>query len=213
VSTLPAPRLLLVRHGQSEWNAQGRWQGHADPPLTELGLAQARHASQHLRVPVRRIVSSDLVRAVQTAAVLAADRAVPPPEQRPDLRERSAGPWEGRTHDEIERDWPGYLASGRRPDGFEADEALLRRIVPALLLLAREAAVDVGRTPGADGDHVTLVVTHGGVLRALDRAHGCDEERFANLGGRWWEVRGEELVPGERLVLVDPDEVTRPEET
>src|SRR5690606_33865970 len=105
--------------------------------------------------------------------------------------------------DEIEQGWPGYLASGRRPDGFEQDGPLLARVVPALLALGSSAPAG----------SVLLVVTHGGVLRALDRSHGCDGERFANLGGRWWEVGGRTLTPGEREVLVDPDEVTRPEET
>jgi broad specificity phosphatase PhoE len=209
VSTTSGARLLLIRHGQSEWNALGRWQGHADPPLTPLGVAQARHASEHLRTPIGRVVSSDLVRAAQTADVLAEGRSVAPPDRRPALRERDAGPWEGCTHDDIERGWPGFLTSGRRPDGFETDEALLERIVPALHLLATEAD-----HPDADAARAaTLVVTHGGVLRALDRAHGCDEERFANLGGRWWTVADDRLVPGDRVVLVDPDEITRPEET
>src|SRR3954452_11777953 len=63
-------RLLLVRHGQSEWNAVGRWQGQADPPLTELGRAQARAAARAIG-ELDAVFSSDLRRARETAEVIA----------------------------------------------------------------------------------------------------------------------------------------------
>ena len=61
-----ATRILLVRHGQSEWNLSGRWQGQADPPLTELGRMQAREAAQNVG-SIDVIWSSDLQRAAATA--------------------------------------------------------------------------------------------------------------------------------------------------
>lgn len=207
VTRIVRPRLLLVRHGQSEWNALGRWQGHADPPLTPFGVAQARHAAAHLTDLVHRVVSSDLTRAAHTADILAEGRPVPPPERRPALRERAAGPWQGRTRAEIDAGWPGFLDNGLRPEGFETDDELLDRVIPDLVALAHELADTV-----AEADPAALVVTHGGVLRALDRFGGTDEERVANLGGRWWELRGDDLVAGPRVVLVDADEITRPEQ-
>src|SRR3546814_14677380 len=65
-------RVLLVRHGQSEWNATGRWQGQADPPLTDLGRAQAHHAARSLGV-VDAIVASDLQRAADTAPIISGE--------------------------------------------------------------------------------------------------------------------------------------------
>jgi probable phosphoglycerate mutase len=191
--------LLLVRHGQSEWNALGRWQGHADPPLTELGRQQARHAAERL-TPLARIVSSDLRRAAETADIIGAHWSAGVPVRAAALRERDAGPWQGLTHDEIEEGWPGYLGSGQRPDGFEGDASLLARVIPALVALDGSA------------DGPTLVVTHGGVLRALERHHEIVSERVPNLGGRWYRVADGALRPGEPVVLVGVDEVTRPEE-
>lgn len=192
--------LLVVRHGQSEWNAVGRWQGHADPPLTELGRRQARHAAERL-APLGRIVSSDLRRAAETADIFREVWDATPTERVTALRERDAGPWEGLTHDQIEEGWPGFLEARQRPPGFESDEALIGRALPALLALAA-AAVEP-----------TLVVTHGGVLGALDNRYGVWMQRVANLGGRWFEANATELLPGDAVVLVDPDELTRPEET
>ena len=87
-------RVLLVRHGQSEWNADGRWQGQADPPLTDLGRHQALHAARNLGV-VDAIVASDLQRASETALIIAGELGVGPLVLEPDLRERDAGEWSG----------------------------------------------------------------------------------------------------------------------
>jgi len=201
VGSPPVIELLLLRHGQSEWNALGRWQGQADPPLTDLGRTQARHAAAMVH-GITGVYSSDLQRAAQTADILAAGLGLTVTGRLAALRERHAGPWQGLTHDEIEVSWPGYLDTGRRPPGFEADEQILARVVPALQTLA---------------DSVTeariVAVTHGGVLRALDRSHGLDRARVPNLGGRWWSVTGDGLVGGAEVVLVRRDEMTRPEET
>lgn len=192
-------RILLVRHGQSLWNAEGRWQGQADPPLSELGGSQAAEAATRVGI-VDAIYASDLVRAHHTAEVIAAgigaDVAV---DLR--LRERHAGDWEGRTRAEIDDRWPGYLESGRRPPGYEADASVLARALEALEEIAGAHAGDV------------LVVTHGGVVRTLERHLGGDADGLIpNLGGRWIHHDGDALRLGDRVVLLEEAQVTRPEQ-
>jgi probable phosphoglycerate mutase len=217
-------QVLLVRHGQSEWNADGRWQGQADPALTDLGRQQALHASRALGA-VDAIVSSDLQRAAGTAAIIAAELGVGPLVLDADLRERHAGEWQGLTRADIERDWPGYLgpppplegspehrrpAGGvtqeagprRRPPGWEADEDVLERAVRALV-----------RIHGLAPDGEVIAVTHGGLVYALEASLGASFVRLPNLGGRWVEVGAEGPARlGERIVLVDPDELTVPQQ-
>lgn len=192
-------RILLVRHGQSVWNADGRWQGQADPPLSDLGGSQAASAAARVGI-VDGIYASDLVRAHHTAEIIAAgigaDVAVDPR-----LRERHAGDWEGRTRREIDEGWPGYLESGRRPPGYEADESVLARVL--------EALGEIGATH--DGD--VLVVTHGGVVRTLERHLGGDADGLIpNLGGRWLHLDDGSVRLGERVVLLDEEQVTRPQQ-
>jgi broad specificity phosphatase PhoE len=192
-------RILLVRHGQSIWNADGRWQGQADPPLSELGEQQAVAAARAVGI-VDAVYASDLVRASRTAELVAdhlgADVLVDPR-----LRERHAGPWQGRTKTEIAVEWPGYLESGERPDGYEADDSVVARVLAALGAIAE----------AHDGD--VLVVTHGGVVRVVERHLGDDaDELVPNLGGRWVEADGSLLRLGERVVLLDESQVTRPQQ-
>src|SRR5687767_12818211 len=98
-------RVLLVRHGQSTWNAEGRWQGWADPPLSELGATQALTAANHVE-HVDAVVSSDLVRARETAEIIAKALGIAEVEAFRGLRERGAGDWTGLTRPEIEERWP-----------------------------------------------------------------------------------------------------------
>ncbi len=189
-------RILLLRHGQSEWNAQGRWQGQADPPLSDLGRQQAFTASQRLGT-VDAIITSDLQRALHTARILSEQLGVGPVMVEPLLRERDAGEWSGLTRDEIEQQWPGYLEAHRRPPGYEDDEDLLVRTHAALDAVEREFR----------GGEV-VVVAHGGLVYALEREHGLPFERLANLGARWMDHDGERLVLGERVVLVDDEDIT-----
>jgi broad specificity phosphatase PhoE len=191
-------QMLLVRHGQSEWNAVGRWQGRADPALSDLGRHQARTAAERLG-SVDVVVASPLLRALDTARILAEALGVGPVLLEPDLVERDVGEWSGLTRDEIEARWPGYLAARRRPPGVEADEVLLARTTAALHRLEQELR-------GAD----VLVVTHGGVVTTLERAHGHRFERLPNLGGRWLVHHGSHVALGDRVLLVDPDELTVP---
>jgi broad specificity phosphatase PhoE len=138
-------RLFLVRHGESAWNAEGRLQGQADPPLSDLGREQARALS----LPQCQAVCSDLKRATETAAL--AGFAGTPTDPR--WRERGLGEWE--THLEAEVATPEEMAAFRRgelvPPGGEAWEELQARVA--------EAAADL--------DSETIVFTHGGCVRAL----------------------------------------------
>jgi broad specificity phosphatase PhoE len=189
--------MLLVRHGQSEWNAAGRWQGQADPPLTDLGRLQATAAGARIGT-VDIVVASDLQRAAETASIIAAALGVGPVLVDEGLRERHAGEWQGLTKHEIERDWPGWLDARRRPPGFEATEPFHHRVSDALDRLERTHA-------GAD----MLVVSHGGVIYILEEVHGHPFERVPNLGGRHLTHHGpgQGISLGDRLVLVDDDDL------
>jgi probable phosphoglycerate mutase len=200
-------RLLLVRHGQSTWNADGRWQGRADPPLSELGEQQAADvvAVLHRRtdgVRVDRIWASPLQRAQRTAEIVAGGLGLEVAfDER--LQEVDAGEWTGLTRAEIEAEWPGYLDEHRRPPGFEDREHLAARALAALADISTVA-------PGA----TVLVVTHGGVIGAVERHLGAPWERTPNLGGRELTTTGEDggergdgLVLGERFLLLDPGDV------
>jgi probable phosphoglycerate mutase len=189
-------RLLLARHGESEWNAAGRWQGQADPPLSARGRAQAAMAGQRLGA-VDAIVSSTLQRALQTAMIISENLGIGPVVLEPDLMERDAGEWEGFTRAEIEEQWPGYLASHQRPPSYELDEPLNKRVVAAIARVCDEV-------PGDD----LLFVTHGGVINALERKLGLEWQRVPNLGGRWFVWRDGELHLGDRVELIDHDAIT-----
>lgn len=182
-----------MRHGESEWNAIRRWQGWADPPLSELGERQATVAARAVG-GVDAVVASDLQRAHRTASIIAHEIGVGPIVVDASLRERDAGPWTGLTRVEIEREWPGYLASGKRPDGYEEDEALLDRVIPSLCTL--EGAGEVA-----------LVVTHGGVIGAVERWLGAEHLRTPNLGGRVVEIDAGRACLGETLLLVNEHDV------
>jgi probable phosphoglycerate mutase len=201
----PAPastRVLLVRHGQSTWNADTRWQGQADPPLSSLGEQQALDAARHVD-GVDALWSSDLARARRTAELIGGHLGLGV-HLDARLRERHGGEWQGCTRDEIEERWPGYLESGRRPPGFEADAALVERILAALAALQRDHP----------GDSV-LVVTHGGIVRTLERHLGdADGGLLPNLGGRWIQRRDGPggWALGDRVLLLEDVTVTRPEQ-
>lgn len=209
---MAATRVLLVRHGQSEWNAAGRWQGQADPPLSDVGRAQARSASRSLGA-LDAIFASDLQRATETAAIISVELGVGPVVVDADLRERDAGEWSGLTRDEIEEQWPGYLdpppadkhtsfgaAPGRdtprRPPGWEPDHSVRERALRALARIGEEV----------DGGDV-LAVTHGGLIYVVEHVLGHDGPipRLSNGAGRWVVVDGDRLTLGERVLLVDDD--------
>jgi broad specificity phosphatase PhoE len=186
-------RVLLVRHGESVWNADGRWQGQADPPLSVLGREQAHHAAAAIG-RFDALWSSDLARARVTAGILAVPLHLPVwVDAR--LRERGAGEWTGLTRSEIEARFPGALEARRSPPGFEPDDALRDRTLAALGDIVDELE------PGGDA----LAVTHGGVIRTLERFLGVESEPVPNLGGRWFTAGADaSYTLGSRELLVDP---------
>ena len=195
-------RLLLVRHGESTWNAASRWQRQADPPLSPFGERQAEDAGARLAeiATITAVWASNLVRARRTGDLIAQRLGIAQVREEPLLRERDVGAWSGLTRDEIEERWPGYLAARRSPPDFEGDDELLARTRAGLAV-----AVD-GSGPGD-----VLVVTHGGVIRTIERSLGAIPERLPNLGGRWLVAdTPTDLSLGERVVLLEPDEVTVP---
>ena len=199
---MPGTRLLLVRHGESTWNAQSRWQGQADPPLSPFGERQAEDATVRLAemAAVTAVWVSDLVRARRTGELMAQRLGLDGVREEPRLRERDVGAWSGLTRDEIEQQWPGYLAARRSPPDFEGDDALLERARAGLA-----AAID------GSGAGDVLVVTHGGVIRTVERSLGAMPERLPNLGGRWLLADSPtDVTLGERVVLLEPEEVTLP---
>jgi broad specificity phosphatase PhoE len=199
-----ARHLLLVRHGQSVWNAEDRWQGQADPPLSELGEAQAREAARRMAERgFSLVVASDLQRARRTAEILAAAVGMGV-RLEAGLREIDVGEWEGLTRAEIKARWPRELtdwSQGRResPLGGETRSHLAERARSTLTRLAAEAGA---------GERI-LVVTHGALIRGLDRALGVPSETMPNLGGRWYQADGNgALVPGAVVSLADPEDTT-----
>jgi broad specificity phosphatase PhoE len=171
-----ATQILMLRHGQSEWNAVGRWQGHADAPLSDVGRRQAAAAAMRLGT-FDAVWASDLQRASHTGGMIAEYLGIGPVCTDADLREVDVGPWEGLTTDEVEAGWPGFLADHRRPDGFEPYDQAAQRVARWMHRVAAEH-------PGGQ----VLAVSHGGVIRGLRRVLGADEQRIGNLCGAWFAV-------------------------
>jgi broad specificity phosphatase PhoE len=187
--------VLLLRHGQSEWNAERRWQGLADSPLTELGRAQATSVAAWLNAQGGDFVgpwTSDLLRASETAQLIAEGLGLGEVAADRRLREADAGEWQGLTPTEIERDFPGWLAAHRRPASFEPFATVAARVVEAVTDLAREAA----EAPVAEP--IALVIAHSGVIRSLVRHLGVVDTRLPNLGGAVIDVDTSSVihVPG-----------------
>ena len=159
-------RILLVRHGVTDWNREGRWQGQLDPPLSDSGRREAHRVAQRVGSDAElrpgRIVSSTLARALGTAHIIGTEIGVPV-EGDARLMEIGAGEWEGRTHAELETDdgdryraWRAFGGIGQPPGG-EPTEAATRRVIELL-----------GELEAADGG-TTMLVSHGGTLRIVAR--------------------------------------------
>lgn len=154
--------LTLLRHGETDWNAAGRIQGHDGPGLNDAGRAQAEEAARSLNGRCfDAIYSSDLPRAYETALIIARALSLPVTTD-PRLRERHHGDWQGRTTAELDGLAPGWRERWRTHNldffapGGETTRQVLRRVAPALDEVS--AAYPGGRV---------LIVSHGGVISVL----------------------------------------------
>jgi broad specificity phosphatase PhoE len=167
--------VFLARHGQSDWNAAGRWQGHADRPLTALGLRQAADLAEALAaVTLDAVYSSDLRRARETAEAVAEPRGLAVVVF-PELREVDVGSWSGLTRAEAKERFPRefrrWADGGHGWEDGETYERMAERVVEAVLRIAA----------GHDGGTL-LVVAHGGPIRALHAvALGVDVSEHRRL--------------------------------
>jgi broad specificity phosphatase PhoE len=188
---------FMTRHGETDWNLEGRWQGHTDIPLNENGRAQARSVAETLRgAGLTGLVSSDLSRARETAEIVGAALGLGVAYVDADLRERTFGVFEGLTRAECERlhpeAWRAWVEEQRPAEGVELPSVVALRVSAAIARAAERIA--------RDGSPV-LLVTHGGALRSVVReATGAPVGPIAN-GAIWrveWDVlRG--VVGAERL--------------
>jgi probable phosphoglycerate mutase len=154
--------LYLTRHGETDWNAAGRWQGHTDIPLNGNGQRQALAIGDALwGAGIAAVVASDLSRARETARIAAERLGIAVAYLDPGLRERAFGPFEGLTRDECDRlhpeAWRAWVEEQRAPPGGEGRAELAARVT---------AAIGRAADAFASVDGAVLVVTHGGALRA-----------------------------------------------
>lgn len=172
--------ILLARHGETDWNREGRFQGWADPPLNATGRAQAVDLSVQLMAEeLAAVYSSPLRRAYETAEVVAASRGLEPVTVDA-LREVDVGSWSGLSRAEIEQRFPEqyarWLDYGRGWEDGETYEQMVDRVVEALQELAE----------GRDGERI-LAVTHGGPIRAAsafaDRVSYAEARRRSPVVG------------------------------
>jgi broad specificity phosphatase PhoE len=167
--------ILLARHGESDWNRAGRWQGFSDRPLTELGREQARELAERLRdFALDAVYSSDLQRARVTAEAVASTKGLEVVTT-PELREVNVGSWEGLTRAEAQTRYPDDFRVWENGGvGWHDGETYVAMSVR--VLAAIRALGDLH-----DGGRL-LVVAHGGPIRAIHaEALGIDVETYRRL--------------------------------
>jgi broad specificity phosphatase PhoE len=192
-------RILLARHGETEFNVQGRWQGQADSPLTTRGQAQARELGRALAIdPIGAVYSSDLGRAAQTAAVVAAPHGLTVITD-PRLREIAVGAWTGLNRAEIEALTPGLVQRwSTEPSTMQLPGGETLTVAQARVL-----AFFAARMP-AHADETIVVITHGAIGQTIlaaalgrplsdlwlkERMDNCQISRLA-----WTPADGLELI-------------------
>ena len=159
-------RIYVARHGETEWNRAGRFQGRTDVPLNETGRAQARELAERARgLGIAAVGASDLARAEETAAIVGAALGVPLAHVHEDLRERGYGVFEGKSREECEAGWPEAWAAWQQggywePPGAEPRAELVERLLRGFERVRR-----------LDPEHhPILVVSHGGAIRTFIEA-------------------------------------------
>jgi glucosyl-3-phosphoglycerate phosphatase len=166
-------RVVMLRHGQTDFNADSRMQGQLDSALTELGRAQAVAAAEVLGKPQPLlIVSSDLHRAFDTAVKLG-ERSGVQVQVDDRLRETHLGDWQGLTHSQIDAEAPGARLAWREdatwaPHGGESRTDVAARSLPLVAELVSGEA-DWG-DQGGEPERPVVLVTHGGLIAALSAA-------------------------------------------
>lgn len=175
--------LILVRHGETDWNAARRIQGSTDIPLNETGRAQARDVAERLRGELGEsgpvvVSSSDLSRAAETARIIAGTLGVAEPRAYRQLRERSYGVAEGAGVEEFRTRWGGW-ADADVPEA-ETWPEVRRRALAGLQRAVRDA-----RREAAPSSPTVVVVSHGALIREVIRhasagAFPREDERLAN---------------------------------
>jgi probable phosphoglycerate mutase len=218
--------VYLIRHGETDWNLSGRWQGHADVPLNDIGRRQAAIVAQRLQaegVSFDAIYSSDLARAYQTAWEIGAAVRVPV-QLLPPLREIDLGVWSGLTYAEIKERFPVEIELLERGQDFprgggETLEALRKRVSDAVQAI-------VAHRP----NETIACVTHGGCIRMLlthaENFPGDGFQRFPHIGntsisivrinGDHWEIVAIndmahlEEQSDQELISAPPDDAEQP---
>lgn len=155
-------RLILVRHGMTEWNNEFRYQGHADINLNEEGFRQAEALREKLAgEKLAAVYSSDLSRAYNTAVVIVAPHGLPV-QVCPDLREINFGAWEGLTYYDIEKNYPEQLKIWRQtPHLLQVPEG------ETFPLIRDKACACAEKIIAKHMDETVLIVTHGGTIAAM----------------------------------------------
>jgi broad specificity phosphatase PhoE len=171
-------RLILARHGRTQWNLERRFQGQSDVPLDDVGREQATVLAAQLRGHVQAVVASDLLRASETASIIATALEVPVLALDPELRERGYGIFEGLTREDCIAKHPlEWEARGTNPNflvrGGEPPKDVMDRMHRALV---RAVELFEGRYDSG------LVIGHGGAMRMfLERLTGIAQKPFGNL--------------------------------
>lgn len=157
-------RLLLVRHGETEWNRQTRFQGQIDVPLNDNGRAQSQKAAEFLKdIPIDFAVTSTMLRPKETAEIILKSHPNVQLEEHPDLREISHGLWEGKLEAEIEQMYPGQLhqwrdfpASVQMPEG-ENLQQVWDRAIPAWQSIVAKAGSRTGLVVAHDATNKVIL--------------------------------------------------------
>jgi broad specificity phosphatase PhoE len=156
--------IYLVRHGETDWNKVGRFQGWTDIPLNELGIKQAENLQDYFKnIPLEAVFSSDSIRAIETAKLITKNQSSLKNIQDQRLREIFCGAWEGLTHQEIEQsgdNLEGYFLDpiNNPPRDGETIEQLSKRI--------ENFFADIFSNNDFDNKKI-LIVSHGGTIRAI----------------------------------------------